>query len=76
MRKKAREWYETLFANAEELKLRDTTIQVSAKRAQQFCGSKGGLPYFETSAKEAVNVEKAFESECFRIIATTPAQIR
>lgn len=26
-----------------------------------FCQSKGGIPYFETSAKEAVNVEQAFE---------------
>jgi Ras-related protein Rab-7A len=26
-----------------------------------FCQSKGGIPYFETSAKEALNVEQAFE---------------
>ena len=26
-----------------------------------FCQSKGNIPYFETSAKEAVNVEQAFE---------------
>lgn len=26
-----------------------------------FCNSKGGIPYFETSAKEAINVEQAFE---------------
>ena len=26
-----------------------------------FCQSKGGIPYFETSAKEAINVEQAFE---------------
>jgi hypothetical protein len=25
-----------------------------------FCQSKGGLSYFETSAKEALNVEEAF----------------
>lgn len=36
--------------------------QVSNKRAKGFCNSKGDLPYFETSAKEAVNVEQAFES--------------
>lgn len=29
-----------------------------------FCQSKGGIPYFETSAKEAINVEQAFEGEC------------
>lgn len=26
-----------------------------------FCQSKGGTSYFETSAKEAINVEQAFE---------------
>ncbi|KAK5118916.1 hypothetical protein LTR62_000127 [Meristemomyces frigidus] len=34
---------------------------VSSKRAQAYCQAKGGIPYFETSAKEAVNVEQAFE---------------
>ncbi|KAI4725175.1 ras-related protein-like protein [Aureobasidium sp. EXF-10728] len=34
---------------------------VSSKRAMAFCQSKGGIPYFETSAKEAINVEQAFE---------------
>lgn len=28
-----------------------------------FCQSKGGIPYFETSAKEAINVEQAFEGQ-------------
>ncbi|TVY48593.1 putative Ras-related protein [Lachnellula occidentalis] len=36
---------------------------ISAKRAMTFCQSKGGIPYFETSAKEAINVEQAFEGE-------------
>lgn len=35
--------------------------QISTKRAMTFCQSKGGIPYFETSAKEAINVEQAFE---------------
>lgn len=34
---------------------------ISSKRAQAFCQAKGGIPYFETSAKDAVNVEQAFE---------------
>ncbi|KAK6435714.1 Rab GTPase ypt7 [Oleoguttula sp. CCFEE 5521] len=34
---------------------------ISSKRAQAFCQAKGGIPYFETSAKQAVNVEQAFE---------------
>jgi len=29
-----------------------------------FCQSKGQIPYFETSAKEAINVEQAFEGLC------------
>jgi len=36
-------------------------VQISSKRAMTFCQSKGGIPYFETSAKEAINVEQAFE---------------
>lgn len=34
---------------------------ISNRRAMTFCQSKGNIPYFETSAKEAVNVEQAFE---------------
>lgn len=37
------------------------SLQISTKRAMTFCQSKGGIPYFETSAKEAINVEQAFE---------------
>ena len=36
--------------------------QVSSKRAQQWCHSKNDIPYFETSAKEAINVEQAFQT--------------
>ncbi|KAM7295513.1 hypothetical protein ISCGN_025013 [Ixodes scapularis] len=35
---------------------------VSTKRAQGWCQSKNGIPYFETSAKEALNVEQAFQT--------------
>ena len=38
------------------------TFQVSAKRAQGWCQSKNNIPYFETSAKEAINVEQAFQT--------------
>merc|ERR1712151_989231 len=34
---------------------------VSQKRALAWCQAKGAIPYFETSAKEAVNVEQAFQ---------------
>ncbi len=36
--------------------------KVSTKRAQQWCVSKNDIPYFETSAKEAINVEQAFQT--------------
>jgi len=35
---------------------------VSAKKAHAWCQSKGNIPYFETSAKEAINVEQAFQT--------------
>ena len=34
--------------------------QVSAQKAKAWCGGKNDIPYYETSAKEAVNVEQAF----------------
>jgi Ras-related protein Rab-7A len=37
-------------------------VQVSQKRAQAWCQAKGDIPYFETSAKEAINVEQAFQT--------------
>lgn len=33
---------------------------VSAKRAQSWCQTKGNIPYYEVSAKDAINVEAAF----------------
>uniref|UniRef100_A0AAY4CBM1 Uncharacterized protein n=1 Tax=Denticeps clupeoides TaxID=299321 RepID=A0AAY4CBM1_9TELE len=36
--------------------------QVTTKRAQVWCQSKNNIPYFETSAKEAINVEQAFQT--------------
>ncbi len=34
---------------------------VSEKKAKAWCSSKGGIPYFETSAKEDFNVDAAFQ---------------
>jgi len=34
--------------------------QVAANKAKAWCSSKNDLPYFETSAKDALNVEQAF----------------
>jgi len=35
---------------------------VSQKRAMAWCQSKGNIPYFETSAKEAIHVDQAFQT--------------
>ena len=36
--------------------------QVSEKKARQWCAAKGSLPHFETSAKEDLNVDDAFQT--------------
>jgi Ras-related protein Rab-7A len=33
---------------------------VSKKKAEGWAQAKGGMPYFETSAKDDINVEAAF----------------
>jgi len=40
----------------------ENTRVVSTKRLQQWCQTKGDIPFFETSAKEAINVEQAFQT--------------
>ena len=35
-------------------------MQVTEKKAKQWCTAKGGILHFETSAKEAIAVEEAF----------------
>uniref|UniRef100_A0A6B2LNH2 Uncharacterized protein n=1 Tax=Arcella intermedia TaxID=1963864 RepID=A0A6B2LNH2_9EUKA len=35
---------------------------VSSKRAQAWCQTKGQLPYFETSAKDSIHVDQAFQT--------------
>lgn len=45
-----------------KIDVEESKRQVSAKRAMAWCQEKGGIPYFETSAKEAINVEQAFQT--------------
>jgi len=40
----------------------DSNRQVSANKAKAWCNSKGDIPFFETSAKQASNVETAFQT--------------
>lgn len=42
--------------------MEDSKRAVSQKKATNWCQSKGNIPYFETSAKEAINVEQAFQT--------------
>jgi len=35
---------------------------VTQKRSQAWCQANGNIPYFETSAKEAINVDQAFQT--------------
>uniref|UniRef100_A0A7S2HPM2 Uncharacterized protein n=1 Tax=Zooxanthella nutricula TaxID=1333877 RepID=A0A7S2HPM2_9DINO len=39
----------------------DTKRKVQRKQAENWCTSKNNIPYYEASAKTAVNVEEAFE---------------
>lgn len=44
-----------------KIDVEESKRMVASKRAMTWCQSNGNVPYFETSAKEAVNVEQAFE---------------
>lgn len=46
----------------------DTEVrQVSGEDARSWCSANGGLPYFETSAKDSTNVEQAFLAAVCRL---------
>lgn len=44
-----------------KIDVEESKRMITPKRAMTYCQSRGNIPYFETSAKEAVNVEQAFE---------------
>eukprot|EP01091_Cochliopodium_minus_P002076 TRINITY_DN1198_c0_g1_i2.p1 TRINITY_DN1198_c0_g1~~TRINITY_DN1198_c0_g1_i2.p1 ORF type:complete len:178 (-),score=46.26 TRINITY_DN1198_c0_g1_i2:65-598(-) len=48
--------------------------QVTNKEAKEWCVSNGNIAYIETSAKEAVNVEKAFEYIAKVVVEKMPAE--
>lgn len=47
---------------------------MSAKKAKAWCASKGGIPYFETSAKDGSNIEAAFECIAKNAIKNEPEE--
>jgi len=44
-------------------------VQVTTRQASQWCSVKGGVPSFEASARDAVNVEHAFYEVARRALA-------
>lgn len=48
--------------------LDESKRQVTQKRALAWCQAKGNIPYFETSAKEAINVEQAFQTVALKAL--------
>jgi len=47
---------------------------VQTKTAQAWCASHNNIPYYETSAKDATNVETAFLTAARAAIARIPAE--
>mmetsp|Transcript_9031 Transcript_9031/g.10210 ORF Transcript_9031/g.10210 Transcript_9031/m.10210 type:complete len:207 (+) Transcript_9031:127-747(+) len=45
---------------------------VPTKRAMAWCQQKGNIPLFETSAKEAINVEQAFQTIAKNVLKQDP----
>jgi len=45
-----------------KIDLEEGKRMVSQKRSMSWCQAKGNIPYFETSAKEAINVDQAFQT--------------
>jgi len=43
--------------------------KVQTKQLHQWCTTKGGIVSFEASAKEAINVEQAFQEAARRALA-------
>jgi len=48
--------------------------QVSTQKAKSWCSGKNDISFYETSAKEAVNVEQAFQTIAKAALAREAAQ--
>nr|XP_025689739.1 ras-related protein Rab7 isoform X1 [Arachis hypogaea] len=55
-----RVWAFEINMHSFEVEISFNLLQVTEKKAREWCASRGNLPYFETSAKEGYNVEEAF----------------
>ena len=44
-----------------------TDRKVTADEARRWCATNGNMPYYETSAKQSINVEQGFEAAIKRI---------
>lgn len=53
----------------------DSKRQVSSRRATMYCHNKGQIPHFETSAKEGINVDMAFEAIARNALAQQEAEM-
>ncbi|XP_015917260.1 ras-related protein rab7 [Parasteatoda tepidariorum] len=42
---------------------------ITTKRGQSWCQSKNDIPFFETSAKDSINVEQAFQAVAMKALA-------
>lgn len=54
-----------VIGNKVDLDLREVT----SRQLSQWCTSKGGLSFFESSAKDAINVEQAFQEAARKALA-------
>lgn len=57
-----------------KIDVEDSKRVISSKKAQAYCANRGNLPYFETSAKEAIGVNQAFEVVARNALAREDSQ--
>ncbi|KAL3900865.1 MAG: hypothetical protein SGCHY_001035 [Lobulomycetales sp.] len=61
---------------ANKTDLGETRRQVPKARATQWCQSRGGISYFECSAKDSTNVEEAFKTIARSALAKAEADLQ